>query len=201
MTTRAKERFDANLDECAEALRIYDYLRARGYEANFGLRFVWVAAVSAVDHYVTELIVERAVKMVANKEAKTDALLAMHLRLDVALAVAEANPIEAVVIFQRAIEDGVRFRSFQKAEDVAGGLSLVWAEDHKWQKIAEQMGEGHRQVREKLNNIVARRNGIAHNADYDEVAKSRSPVEAEDAAEVVRFLKRLVEAIDRIVQD
>ena len=58
--TVAKNKFDSHISQCSEAIAIYEFLEDHGYNADFGLRFVWVASVSALDHYVTELVVEKA---------------------------------------------------------------------------------------------------------------------------------------------
>jgi hypothetical protein len=64
--TAAKSKFDEHLAQCSEAIAIHEFLDGHGYSADFGLRFVWVASVSALDHYVTELIVEKSTEHFSN---------------------------------------------------------------------------------------------------------------------------------------
>ena len=198
MNSEAKKRFDNNLSECEEAIQIYAYLKTKGYNADFGLRFVWVAGISALDHYVTEIVVEKGTEIFANGN-NAAALLSMPIIMETAIALKDANPVDAILIFKQAISDAVRYKSFQKAEDVVSGLAYIWSEKHKWQTIGRYLGKHPKVLRETLNNIVSRRNIIVHNADFVGSENVRKPVDPQDAKEVVFYLKELVRAIDQLV--
>ena len=55
-------------------------------------------------------------------------------------------------------------------------------------------------ARETLNNIVTRRNIIAHNADFDESSNTRKSIDAVDTKAVIVYLNQLVEAVDSLIQ-
>ena len=199
MSSEAKGYFDQHISECTEALEVYKYLRQSGYEASFGLRFVWVAAVSALDHYITQLVIEKGTEAIVNEEEGADRLFPLLVSMENALDLRDANPVEAALVVRRAIGEAVRYRSFQNANDVAAGLAYVWSEQHKWHQIAGEIEISSQVARETLNNIVNRRNVIAHNADFDEAIGSRTPVAPEDAETVINYLSNLVGAIDSLV--
>lgn len=196
--TAAKTRFDAHMAQCAEAITIYKFLEGHGYSADFGLRFVWVASVSALDHYVTELIVEKATEhfsngiplsaKLSNEGVPISSLMTMHA--------IPASQTQAVVEFRNIVSNAVRFRTFQKAEDIADGLAYIWNEKHKWDKIAVSLGVLPNVAKRKLNGICARRDLIVHNADYNDATGNLTPCVLADAQEVVDYVARVVEAID-----
>ena len=196
--TAAKTKFDDHIAQCNEAISVHRFLEGHGYSADFGLRFVWVASVSALDHYITELIVEKSTEHFSNGTALSaklsnegvpiSSLMVMH-RLP-------ASQMQAVVEFRKIVRNTVRFRTFQKAEDVADGLAYVWSEKHKWDKIAGSIGVSAKTARLKLNGICSRRDLIVHNADYDEATGTLTSCSSADAREVITYVAKVVAAID-----
>lgn len=196
--TAAKTRFDIHISQCIEAISIHEFLEGHGYLADFGLRFVWVASISALDHYVTELIVERSTEhfsngipmtsKLANEGVPLESLMAMH-------ALPAMQP-QAVLEFRRIVMNTLRLRTFQKADDVSGGLAYIWSEKHKWEKIAASIGLTSKVAKRKLNGICNRRDQIVHNADYNEATGDLTPCIRDDALEVVHYISLLVDRID-----
>jgi hypothetical protein len=110
--------------QCSESIAIYDFLVRSGYSADFGLRFVWVASVSALDHYITELIVEKSTEHFANGSSLSPKLSNEGVPIS-SLMIMHTIPtlqVQAVVQFRNIVRNAVRFRTFQKADDVADGL-------------------------------------------------------------------------------
>lgn len=123
--TAAKTNFDTHIQQCHEAIEIYGYLEKSGYAADFGLRYVWVASISALDHYISELVVEKSTEQFANGQRLTAKMLSEGIPLDTALRVSAASPAQTLVEFRSAVLNMVRYRTFQKADDVADGLAFV----------------------------------------------------------------------------
>jgi len=122
--TAAKTSFDTHMAQCSESIAIYDFLVRSGYSADFGLRFVWVASVSALDHYITELIVEKSTEHFANGSSLSPKLSNEGVPIS-SLMIMHTIPtlqVQAVVQFRNIVRNAVRFRTFQKADDVADGL-------------------------------------------------------------------------------
>lgn len=197
--TAAKLNFDKHIEECREALAIYKILENQGYKAEFGLRYVWVASISAIDHYVTELVIEKSTELFADNQPLSPKLLSGKVSFQDALLLLENDQAESITTFKHAITTMVRFESFQRAEAIANGLAYVWPETHKWQKIADSMGLSTEQTINKLNQIADCRNLIAHNADYDESSGTLSLCSLNDSEDTVNFIMQVVAAIESLV--
>lgn len=197
--TVAKNRFDSHISQCAEAVSIYEFLESHGYNADFGLRFVWVASVSALDHYVTELVVEKSTEHFSNGAALTAKLLSEGVPLASLLRLRAVSAAQAAVEFRAIMSNAVRFRTFQKSDDIVDGLAYVWNERHKWDKIAAFVGVPAKNAKRKLNGICTRRDLIVHNADYNEATGDLTPCVRSDAEEVITYISKIVAAIDILV--
>lgn len=197
--TAAKNKFDSHISQCAEAITIYEFLEGHGYNADFGLRFVWVSSVSALDHYVTELVVEKATEHFSNGIELSAKLSSEGVPLASLQRMQAVSAAQAVVEFRAIIRNVVRFRTFQKANDVVDGLAYIWNEKHKWDKIASAMSVPVKNAKRKLNGICTRRDLIVHNADYNEVTGELTPCIHSDAEEVITYVSNIVAAIDSLV--
>lgn len=201
MTSAARSNFASHMCQCDDAVEIYKFLLSKGYVADFGLRFVWVAAISALDNYISELVVEKATEIYSNKGAFPKKLQDEGVSLSEVLEFRSANPIDATIKFRTLISNSVKSQTFQGANDVVGGLSYIWSESHKWQKISEKMGMQIKPTKGMLNSICYRRNAIVHNADYDMASNKIRDCKLEDAVEASEFVTKLVNTIDDLVLD
>jgi len=198
--TVAHDSFKSHISQSRDAIEIYEYLKPKGYHADFGLRFVWVSVVSALDHYISQLIVERATEHFATGTPFSAKLLNDSVPISGLMKLYSANSLQAVLEFRTLISQNVRFRTFQKADDIADGLAMIWNESQKWSKISSLLGIKDKNARYKLNSIAYRRDLIVHNADYDESSGNLTDCKVEDAKEVVNYVSRVVEAIDHLVK-
>lgn len=199
--TAAKDNFFSHLSRCDEALVVYDHLTGLGYSADFGLRYVWVASVSALDHYISQVIVELASQQVANNQSLTAKLLNERLSISLHLEMKSLTDAAFIFEFRKALADIVRYRSFQKDADVADGLSYIWNEAHKWDKIAARLTMTGQNARRRLNSIVIRRDQIVHNADYNESLNALTACTKIDASNALGFIKNLVTEIDYLITE
>ena len=110
-----------------------------------------------------------------------------------------SNPVDATVHFHSAITLRLKYRTFQKADDVADGLAYIWDNDHKWAIISGELGLLPKTAKRKLNTIVVRRDTIVHNADYDSSSGTLLQCLDSDAAEVVSYIRQVTAAIDKLV--
>ncbi|WP_430439636.1 HEPN domain-containing protein [Shinella sp.] len=192
--------FDVHLRECRDAVAVFDHLeKAAGFKADFNLRFVWIAAVSAMDHYISQVILERATYAYGNNIPLQGKLLADGMTFSNAIALRQADPVNSVLIFRQILDGVIRFKSFQHPDKISDGLAYIWPEKHKWKYISEQLGAESDAVKRKLSAIVDRRNLIAHNGDYDEGLGRKLAVTKSDAEEVINFIGGVVAVIDAAV--
>lgn len=198
--SRARQYFEASIAECDEAIAVHEYLlRSSNFKADFSLRFVWIAAVSSLDHYITEKIIEETVVAYADGRQLQPKLNSEPSNFASLLPMRGASAADAILCFRAAVSNVVRFKSFHRASQVADGLAFIWDEQHKWQILAACMGLDVQQAKNQLDAIVDRRNLIAHNADIDEASGARMVVQLEDAKSVVGYVKSLVDCIDRTI--
>ncbi|GBQ22053.1 hypothetical protein AA12717_1075 [Gluconacetobacter sacchari DSM 12717] len=197
--TAAFERFEEHIQQCAEAIEIYNHLKGVGYAADFSLRFVWVASISALDYYISELIVEKGTLHFANGIPLCPKLLNETVPMASLLALHSVTPSQQVLEFRKIISLAVKFRTFQKADDVADGLSFVWNEQHKWNAIADKLGVENKSAKRKLNSIAYRRDMIVHNADFDEASGVLRACDPDQARQASEYIRTVVQAIDELV--
>lgn len=197
--TVAKNNFENHIGHCSDAIHVYEYLNKSGYSADFGLRYVWVASVSALDHYISELVIEKSTEHFANSGILTAKMLNEGIPLESALKINAASPAQSLVEFRKAVIGMVRYRTFQKADDVADGLAFVWDQKHKWKFISAAMGMKNDIAKATLNAIAYRRDLIVHNADYNEATGALYECNARDAKNAIDHISRIVESIDGLI--
>ncbi len=84
-----------------------------------------------------------------------------------------------------------KYLAFQEPEKITNALSLIWDEQHKWQKISEPFPIPESDVKILLKNIVIRRNQIVHESDIDLFTGSLLPIIRSDVEENVDFVEKL----------
>ena len=197
--TAAKNNFDDHIEQCHDAIKIYEHLEKNGYSADFGLRYVWVASISALDHYVSELITEKSTEQFSDGERLTAKMLNEGVPLDAVLRMKEASPAQTVVEFRNAVKNMVQYRTFQKADDVADGLAFFWDQKHKWKKVSAIMGIPTDVARRTLNSVAYRRDLIVHNADYNDATGALYDCDVADARKATSHITASADAIDQLV--
>jgi hypothetical protein len=105
----------------------------------------------------------------------------------------------AEIVFGEAVRSKLKTLSFQDPEKVSDGLSYIWSENQKWQKISASYGGDEKTIKIQLKLIIARRNAIVHEADIDAVSNSKIPITRVEANEVSTFLRKLGETIHALV--
>ncbi len=93
----------------------------------------------------------------------------------------------------------VRYRTFQKADDLADGLAFVWQKKQKWKVISAAMGMTSETAKAKLNAVAYRRDLIVHNADYNEASGALYDCELVDAKNAISHVDAVVQTIDGLI--
>lgn len=172
------------------------------------LRFSIVAAVSALDRYMHDLVTEHSWKLLRRKEEDVPKKLrdlkinAIDVRKAVERARRQGSRPGALVkkSIQRQLH---RQFTFQGSNQVTAASKLLGIENF-WGKVAAEMaGNPPRgEVQPTLDRIARRRHRIVHEADL--IVKSRAKPRLRDidyaTAEIdVLWIEEFVEAIDRVV--
>lgn len=101
--------------------------------------------------------------------------------------------------FEKEIISRLKLVSYQDPDRVTEGLSYIWSEPHKWQKIATALTLDEPTARKTLRLIVDRRNSIVHEADIDLSAGMKHLITSTDAADASSYIERCGEVITNLV--
>lgn len=96
--------------------------------------------------------------------------------------------------FEREIILKHKYVSYQMPLNISDGLSLIWKEEHKWQRIARLMAIDEKDTKTQLETIITRRNQIVHEADLIQNGL-RNDISDIDVRDSVDFIEKLGNAI------
>lgn len=179
----------------ADALTsIYEYLESTVHvPLSFDdlLRSKIVYSVSAFDKFIHDIVRIGMVQIFAGKRAATPKYLSETITISNAQKIAMASTPPAEVIFEQTIQLKLKSASFQSPEKVADGLSYIWEENYKWQRIARGIGISEKTIITTLKLIVERRNRIVHEADTDPLTGVKRPITKHECDDIHNFLLKL----------
>ncbi len=161
------------------------------------LRSEWVMAVSALDHYVPEIVRMGMLEAYYGNRPKTNAFLRFQITMDRTLQ-AISEPMD-----DKWLEDQIKsnhgHRSFQTPDPIAGAIRLI-SDTQMWDAVATQLSLTPQYTREKLSLIGIRRNQIAHEADtYPSYGDRLWPIDFAMVDDTASFVEQLSEAIHATV--
>lgn len=167
------------------------------------LRAALVMSVSALDHFIHEVVRIGMLECCRAKRPYTASFARFQVTLEGALRVSAAADSEPWL--DSEIRERHGYQSFQKPDRIADAIRLV-SDITLWIEVASKLGLDRREVTERLTLIVQRRDKIAHEADimpdyagetvYSDV---RSPIDERMVADAIDFIERLSEAIYDLV--
>lgn len=174
------------------------------------LRAQWVYAVSALDKLIHELVRIGMLQAFVGNRTKTNAFNSFSMSLKTHLEIQQVAIQLAIQViqstntplletpehfFEQEIIVKHKLLAFQEPGKITEALSLIWKEEHKWQKIASSLNMPEDKVRNDLKSIVSRRNQIVHEADIDLQTNLRKDIDETDVKEAVEFILKLGESI------
>lgn len=196
----ARSLFAANMQGAQECVRIFEGVRslASGLELEWLLRSAIVLAVSAMDAYFHDKIRYRAGGFPLHRDGEftIESLPKQFSKLEV--------PLSELLRWQKAKRKGnvlrhwavehLAVRSLQSPSAIAEALKLVGINNF-WNTI-EASNSQRQALLAELNELVKRRNQIAHEGDRLQSRSSGKRLRSitrEYTVEQIRFIKRLVE--------
>jgi hypothetical protein len=194
--------FKNTLRETRSLTTLYDYLVSSiAAPVNFDdiLRLQVVYAVSAFDKLMHDLIRIGVVSIYAGTRTITPRYKSDAISMETHLALINATIPPKEVLFEIEVSKKLKVLSFQDPDKIASGLSLIWNEPHKWEKIAANMAAPADAVRTRLKLIVGRRNSIVHESDMDPVSQTKTPISRDEAAQLIEFIERCGSSIAVLV--
>ena len=173
------------------------------------LRSALVAAVSALDRYMHDLVVSKCWSFLN----KPDKHIPKSLKELAVPALVTAKALKTLrgdsesrpgYLVKKAIQDVLHRDLYQGSAGIERCMGLM-GEKKYWDRLSDKMPETmtSKELRRRLNNIVTRRNQIVHEADLERKIKGRQdtlrPITRTQSYRAVSLIADLVSAIDEIV--
>ncbi len=194
--------FRKSLQDTGNLISLFEHcvshLRLPGDYSDL-LRMSFIYCLSALDKLLHDIIIHEMVEIYTGRRAPTLKFQAENLTLENHVSLTSATIPPAEIIFENIVRNKLGFLSFMDPAKLADGLSLIWAESHKWQTIARDMGRDEQLVKTELRNLFKRRNAIVHEADRDPGNSEKLPMEPGDAKRAQEFIRDLGESIYRLI--
>jgi hypothetical protein len=194
---KAVADFESSIIDALNLGSLYQHLKTQGIPmpAEDLLRAQVAYSVGAFDKLMHDLIRIGMVDIFAGKRSPTARYLAETFDLQTWKSIHEATLPPPAAIFEIAVVKKHSHVSFQDPVKVAEGLSLIWGEQQKWERIAAVLGLTAAYTRTTLKLIVQRRNAIVHESDMHPVTKLKSPITQQEAQDMSDFMARCGRAI------
>lgn len=194
--------FNKNITNARHSGGLYDYLTASvTVPASFEdlLRSQVVYAVSAFDKLIHDLVRIGMIEIFTGIRPPTPKYLAEPISIQIHSDLISASVPPKEHIFEQAIFRKLKIVSYQDPIKVADGLSYIWDEGQKWQKIAEKMSQPDNVIRTTLKLIADRRNTIVHEADIDPLTNEKLSINKVECEDLTNFLHRCGNEIAKLV--
>lgn len=194
--------FNGNLARTQELLALYDYLTGNiKAPMSFDdlLRLHMVQSVSAFDKMMHDIIRSGMVDIFIGNRNPTNKYMNKSISMEIYGSLSKATIPPKEYYFEQAVVKKLGTTSYQSPENVADGLSYIWDETHKWNKIAAAIGMNVEDAKKQLRLIVSRRNQIVHEADIELTTGGKRAISKNDCESSVSFMGYLGEAIVKLV--
>jgi hypothetical protein len=198
----SKGAFQHNIQQANELGALYDYLsNTVPIPEQFDdlLRSQIVNAVSAFDKLMHDLIRIGMVEIFENQRLSTSKYLSEAIAIQHLPGLAAGAVPPSAVRFEEIIREKLSKLSFQDPIKIGDGLSYIWNETQKWQRIAVTLGMSDDDVKRKQKLIVTRRNAIVHEADLNPVTNKKQTITRLEATDASNFLLALGNRIYELV--
>ena len=190
----AIDQFVANVARVRDLGSLVDTLQAQttgALDLSDILRAELVLSVSALDHYVHEVVRLGMIEAYRGTRQKTQQFLDFQVSLSSALSSVSGGA--AWIDNEVRVRNG--FRSFQTPDNIAAAIRLI-SGIRLWDQVAQRMNRPVRDIRDTLSVIVDRRNKIAHEADMNPSPYvQRYSINKREVNDAVDFIEQVVRAI------
>ena len=157
------------------------------------LRSELVMAVSALDHYIHEIVRLGMLEVHRGTRPETSAFLRFQISLEGVRQAVSAPTSDDWL--DNEIRERHGWRSFQQANHIADAIRLI-SDISLWEQVSNHLGIPAQDVRQELNFIADRRNKIVHEADMDPTPyDTRWPIDETLVDDAINFIERIAEAI------
>ena len=195
----AKLQFKENLKRCRElgGLAVaMQSLTTAAIDVSDLWRAQIVLVVSALDHFIHDLVRLGMIESAKGRRPQTDS----YLRFDITLAATQSalsgSPHE--VWIGETVRAKHSWQSFQDPDKLADAIRLM-SSVKLWEDVGAELGLPPKDVKTRLKLIVDRRNKIAHEADLDPTNPGfRWSIHGPMVSDTVDFIEQLGDAIYKV---
>lgn len=198
---RPLEQFKQNIREIHKINDIYKFNRHQfvsGIDIDGLLRMEIVMGVSALDQYIHQLVVERAIHILKVGGQLPSNFSKLLVCDSIANALQSTHISEALVFLEKDMRVKLGWKSFQQPDKINEALRYI-SNLNIWSEVAALMSKDVASIKSQLNLIVKRRDSIAHEADYDIVNYCQYSISDKMCFTAVNFIVELVFMIDSII--
>lgn len=183
--------FDNSIRESRNQNALFHHITSQRipFNADDLLRGQIVTSMAAFDKLMHDLIRIGMVQIFSGLRAATAKYLAEAIDMETHEAIKSATLPPPALVFEQAVIRKLGRLSFQDPVKVAEGLSLIWNEKQKWEKIGAVLGQPPKTLQTELKLIAQRRNAIVHESDIDPVTGAKTPIDPRDAHKITDFLE------------
>lgn len=193
---RALREFNNNIEAIYNRIRSYEAVPSLDTEEMF--RFEVVMIVSALDHYIHEIVRVGIIQIFEGEREETKEYKNFIISLD-CVKKALANP-ESTQWLKDEVDLRNKNQSFQKLDKIKDGLSIIDGSIHKKiKRIAKEMGYSFQDFERVINFLVVRRNQISHQCDIPSGEVEREQMEKGYLMDHLNFIKDFVNRVHREV--
>lgn len=160
------------------------------------LRSQIVLAVSALDHFVHELVRLGMIEIAQGARAKTDGYLCFQM--PVTAIESALSGIPHTIWVGETVREKHAWQSFQNPDKIADAIRLISA-IKLWEEVGLQLHMAAQDVKTQLKLVVDRRNKIAHEADIDPANPGfRWTINSSLVNDTIDFVERVGESIYKV---
>jgi len=196
---RALTNFEVNIDRVHHLGGLYDAIcriTTPAVDCSDILRSQIVLAVSALDYFFHEIVLEGMVDIYTGKRKPTPAYKRYNVSLELLLS--ESSGLDPVR-FESVIREKLSYMTFQQPDKISEAIKL-FSDRPIWSLVSTHMALQKTIIKETLRLIVQRRNKIAHEADIDPSYPGlRWPISVPIVRHTVEFIDKLCKSVDSIV--
>ena len=191
----AKKHFEQNIERVKNLGNIYKSINlqtTKVLDLSDILRAQYVLLVSALDHFVHEIVRLGMIEIYNGQRKVTKEFKVFILSIDKDVLFKKAIMEEKDDIWlDYQIRHKNSFKSFQQADKIKEAMLLIIDTDI-WEQVAEILNEDIKSLKNRLNLIIDRRNQIAHEADIEPTYQELRDIHIDDINDSIEFIENLV---------
>ena len=198
--------FRANVSrsrDIASIARAMSVQTTEAFDTTDNLRAGVIIVVSSLDYFIHEIVRIGMLEAFRAERTRTPAFLRFQVTVEGMLQVSSGHDPETWL--DQQIRDRHGYQSFQTSENIAEAVRII-SNAALWNEVARRQGVDTRELRDRLDLIVQRRNKIAHEADImpdyaGQIAysDSRSPIDPTMVDGTIDFIEQVAEARYNVV--